>query len=409
VALTAEAYGLTDVGRKRQHNEDAFAVDPELGLFVVADGMGGHAAGEVASQRAVEVVRQQLSTGRQALEDLTQASTSEARAAAAALVETADATKRGMGTTFVCLVLAGTKAIVGHVGDSRVYLLRGGQAHRLTEDHTLIAAQVKAGTLTREQAQASQLRNVITRAVGIQESVQVDTLMVDLLPRDLFLLCSDGLHGYLPDEELPKVIEGIPLAELPAKLIALANERGGKDNVTAVVVGISDGGAPLEELEETTSRMEVLKSIPIFRHLTYKEQTAILSIASTRSFPVDEEIIVEGHSGDELFIVVRGRVRVETGGVGVAELRAGGHFGEMGLVDHAPRSATVRALEVTRAMVIARADLMQLMKREPILAVKLLWSFVQVLSDRLRATNNELSEVRQELAAAQAVQPFAEE
>jgi CRP-like cAMP-binding protein len=155
--------------------------------------------------------------------------------------------------------------------------------------------------------------------------------------------------------------------------------------------------------------MEVLKSIPIFRHLTYKEQTAILSIASTRSFPADEEIVVEGHSGDELFIVVRGRVRVETGGVGVAELRAGGHFGEMGLVDHAPRSATVRALEPTRAMVIARAELMQLMKREPILAVKLLWSFVQVLSDRLRATNNELSEVRQELAAAQAVQPFAEE
>jgi serine/threonine protein phosphatase PrpC len=423
VALTAEAYGLTDVGRKRQHNEDAFAVDPELGLFVVADGMGGHAAGEVASQRAVEVVRQQLSTGRQALEDLTQASTSEARAAAAALVETAiqracaevyrlataDATKRGMGTTFVCLVLAGTKAIVGHVGDSRVYLLRGGQAHRLTEDHTLIAAQVKAGTLTREQAQASQLRNVITRAVGIQESVQVDTLMVDLLPRDLFLLCSDGLHGYLPDEELPKVIEGIPLAELPAKLIALANERGGKDNVTAVVVGISDGGAPLEELEETTSRMEVLKSIPIFRHLTYKEQTAVLSIATTRTYPAGREIVVEGQPGEELFVVIRGRVAIEKNGVEIAELRAGGHFGEMGLIDNAPRSATVRATEPTRTMVIARSDLMNLMKRESILAVKLLWSFVQVLSDRLRVANSELSEVRQELAVAQAIQPFAEE
>ena len=423
MALTAEAYGLTDVGRKRQHNEDAFAVDAELGLFVVADGMGGHAAGEVASQRAVEVVREQLAAGRQVLEDLGQANNAEARAAAAALVETAiqracaevyrlaasDSTKRGMGTTFVCLVMAGTKGIVGHVGDSRVYLVRGGQAHRLTEDHTLIAAQVKAGTLTREQAQASQFRNVITRAVGIQESVQVDTLMVDLLPKDLFVLCSDGLHGYLADDELAPLTHSAELESLPKKLVGLANDRGGKDNVTVVVVGISDAGAAPEELEETTSRMEVLKSIPIFRHLTYKEQTAILSIASTRSFPSDEEIVTEGHSGDELFIVVRGRVRVETGGVRVAELRAGGHFGEMGLVDHAPRSATVRALEPTRAMVIARAELMQLMKREPILAVKLLWSFVQVLSDRLRATNNELSEVRQELAATQAVQPFAEE
>ena len=423
MALTAEAYGLTDVGRKRQHNEDAFAVDAELGLFVVADGMGGHAAGEVASQRAVEVVREQLAAGRQVLEDLGQANNAEARAAAAALVETAiqracaevyrlaasDSTKRGMGTTFVCLVMAGTKGIVGHVGDSRVYLVRGGQAHRLTEDHTLIAAQVKAGTLTREQAQASQFRNVITRAVGIQESVQVDTLMVDLLPKDLFVLCSDGLHGYLADDELAPLTHSAELESLPKKLVGLANDRGGKDNVTVVVVGISDAGAAPEELEETTSRMEVLKSIPIFRHLTYKEQTAILSIASTKAFPAESEILTEGQSGDELYIVVKGRVRVETGGVGVAELRTGGHFGEMGLVDHAPRSATVRALEPTRAMVIARSELMQLMKREPILAVKLLWSFVQVLSDRLRATNNELSEVRQELAAAQAVQPFAEE
>jgi len=423
VALTAEAYGLTDVGRKRQHNEDAFAVDSELGLFVVADGMGGHAAGEVASQRAVEVVREQLAAGRQVLQDLGQANNAEARAAAAVLVETAiqracaevyrlaasDSTKRGMGTTFVCLVMAGTKGIVGHVGDSRVYLVRGGQAHRLTEDHTLIAAQVKAGTLTREQAQASQFRNVITRAVGIQESVQVDTLMVDLLPKDLFVLCSDGLHGYLADDELAPLTQSAELELLPKKLVGLANDRGGKDNVTVVVVGISDAGAAPEELEETTSRMEVLKSIPIFRHLTYKEQTAILSIASTKAFPAESEILTEGQSGDELYIVVKGRVRVETGGVGVAELRTGGHFGEMGLVDHAPRSATVRALEPTRAMVIARSELMQLMKREPILAVKLLWSFVQVLSDRLRATNNELSEVRQELAAAQAVQPFTEE
>jgi PPM family protein phosphatase len=423
VALSAEAYGLTDVGRKRQHNEDAYAVDSQLGLFVVADGMGGHASGEVASRRAVEVVQQQLSSGRPVLEDLAKTTTPEARAAKAALVETAiqracaevyrlgssDPSKRGMGTTFVCLVLAGNKAIIGHVGDSRVYLLRGGQAHRLTEDHTLVAAQIKAGTLSREQAQASQFRNVITRAVGIQASVQVDTLMVDLLPEDRFLLCTDGLHGYLADEELPELTRGVGLGELPAKLVALANERGGRDNITVVVVGISDPEAAPEELAETTSRMEVMKSIPLFRHLTYKEQTALLSIASTRDFPAEAEIVTEGQPGQELYLLVKGRVRVEAGGVGIAELRTGGHFGEMGLVDHAPRSATVRATEPTRAMVIARSELMQLMKREPILAVKLLWSFVQVLSDRLRATNSELSEVRQELAAAQAVQPFAEE
>ena len=265
MALTVEAYGSTDVGRKRQHNEDALLVDPELGLFLVADGMGGHAAGEVASARAVEVVRGQLAGGRQALEDLSRAATPEARAAAAALVETAvqracaevyrlaaaDPSKRGMGTTLVSLVVAGNKAVVGHVGDSRVYLLRSGQCHRLTEDHTLVAAQVKAGTLTREQAQASQFRNVITRAVGIQESVQVDTLMVDLLPRDTFLLCTDGLYGYLPDEELAPLLANGAAKDLPARLIGLANERGGRDNITAVVVRFSDPGGVSDELQET--------------------------------------------------------------------------------------------------------------------------------------------------------------
>ena len=423
MALTAEAYGRTDVGRKRQHNEDAFLVDPDLGLFLVADGMGGHAAGEVASTRAVEVVKSQLGAGRQALEDLARASTPEARAAAAALVETAvqracaevyrlaaaDPSKRGMGTTLVCLVVAGSKAVVGHVGDSRVYLLRSGQCHRLTEDHTLVAAQVKAGTLTREQAHASQFRNVITRAVGIQESVQVDTLMVDLLPRDTFLLCTDGLHTYLGDEELAPILSSPVLKDLPAKLIAVANERGGRDNVTAVVVRFADSGEATDELHETESRMEALRRIPLFRHLTYKEQTAILSIASSRSFEPEEEIVEEGDVGDELFVVVKGRVSVEKDGMEIAELTTGGHFGEMGLIDNAPRSATVRALEPTRVVVIGRGDLMGLMKRESVLAVKLLWSFVQVLSDRLRATNSELSEVRQELAVAQAVQPFAEE
>ena len=117
-------------------------------------------------------------------------------------VAASDSAKRGMGTTFVGLVCAGDRAVIGHVGDSRIYLLRTGQAHRLTEDHTLVNAQIKAGQITKEQAATSQYRNVITRAVGIQESVQVDTLLVDLVPGDIYMLCSDGLHGYLPDEEV---------------------------------------------------------------------------------------------------------------------------------------------------------------------------------------------------------------
>ncbi len=423
MALTTQAFGLTDVGRKRQHNEDSMLVDATLGLYIVADGMGGHAAGEVASAKAAEVVRQVVLQHLHVMKELGRDPNQENRTNAAALVESAvqracaeiyriasaDNSKRGMGTTFVCLAMAGNKGVIGHVGDSRVYLVRQGQCHRLTEDHTLVSAQLKAGTITREQAATSQYRNVITRAVGIQESVQVDTLIVDLLPGDTFVLCSDGLHGYLQDEEVAPLSAAVPPRDLPKRFIDLANERGGKDNITAVVVTVQGDGTVAQEAAEAQSRMEALRKIPLFRHLTYKEQTAVLSIATTRTFPGGREIVVEGQPGEELFIVIRGRVSIEKNGVEIAELRAGGHFGEMGLIDNAPRSATVRATEPTRVMVISRADLMNLMKRESILAVKMLWSFVQVLSDRLRAANTELSEARQELAVAQAIQPFAEE
>ncbi len=420
--MQVHAYGLTDVGRKRTGNEDAYASDPAHGIFIVCDGMGGHNAGEVASARAIEVVSKYVIDHYEVMKQLSENPTPQTSQAAQALVEAAvqsacadiyrqaqaDAAKRGMGTTFVGLFVAGDKAIIGHVGDSRIYLLRQGQAHRLTEDHTLISAQLKAGTITKAEALKSPYRNVITRAVGIQESVQVDTLAMDMMPGDLFMLCSDGLHGYLTDEETPIVLGAAPWDQLPKKLIDLANTRGGKDNITAIVVG--SGGEPSQEATaEAAAKIDALKAIPLFHHLTYKELTAVLAVSSTRTYPGGREIVIEGQPGDELFVVVRGRVAVEKAGVEIGELKTGGHFGEMGLIDNAPRSATVRATEPTRVMVISRAELMGLMRKEPVLAVKLLWSFVQVLSDRLRDANTHLSQAMQELAMAQAVQPFMEE
>jgi len=422
--LIVEAFGLSDVGKKRTRNEDALLVDSELGLYVVADGMGGHAAGEFASARSTEVLKKHIRANRRVLRSFAKDPSPPHRYAALSLVEQAiqracseiyriaskDPSKRGMGTTCVCLVLAGSRAIIGNVGDSRVYLVRKGLCHRLTEDHTLLSAQVKAGAITKAEAESSELRNVITRAVGIEQSVQVDTLTTDLLPNDLFLLCSDGLHAYFEDEEMAVLAGSASLEELPRKLIALANQRGGKDNITAVVVGLEwDGAISPEEAAEAESRIETLRSIPLFRHLTYKEQVAILSVATSHSYVANQEIIREGDPGDELFIIVKGRAMVEKNGIEIAELQTGGHFGEMALVDEAPRSATVRAIEPTRAVAISRAELMSLMKRESILAVKLLWTFVQVLSERIRTMNTDLSDARQELAVAHAIRPFLEE
>src|SRR5207253_4225364 len=190
-------------------------VDKDLGRYAVADGMGGHAAGEVASAQAVKSIRDALAEGKPILEAFTKSPTVESREQIASLMERAihkacndiytiaggDLGKRGMGTTVVALLAAGRKAVVGHVGDSRVYLYRNGRAHQLTEDHTIIQEQLKRGLITKEQVPTAENKNVITRAVGIQPSVAVDTLVTDVLPGDLFILCSDGLHGYLRSEE----------------------------------------------------------------------------------------------------------------------------------------------------------------------------------------------------------------
>ena len=415
------SYARTDVGHKRKHNEDSFLNDDALGLFIVADGMGGHAAGEVASVQAVKSIREALLEGKPVLDAFARSPTVESREHAAQLMEKAitkacadiyavagsDMGKRGMGTTVVALLVAGKKAVVGHVGDSRVYLYRNGRAHQLTEDHTIIQEQLKRGLITREQIPTADNKNVITRAVGIQPSVPVDTLVTDVLPGDLFLLCSDGLHGYLADDELPQILAQ-EHGKLPDLLIELALQRGGKDNVTAVCLSVE-----ADEDEESTDvegKTEILRRIPLFQHMTYKELLAILAIARGRQFEKGQTIIQEGEQGDALFVLFRGRVDVMKSGLNIAQLKAGGHFGEMGLVDQAPRSATVIAAEDTSAISIDRDSLLKLMRRDSLLAVKLLWSFVQVMSERLRNTNDVLTDLKMELdqVRARATDPMLE-
>ena len=419
--MQVQAFGVTDVGRKRKHNEDALLADDDLGLYVVADGMGGHAAGEVASAKAVEVIHRVVGEHQALIASYAEDPADfDLRDKCQHLVEKAVQTacgeifamaqespeKRGMGTTTVVVLRAGPKAIVGHVGDSRVYLLRNGQAHQLTEDHTLVNAQLKQGLITKEEAERAAFANVITRSVGYQESVQVDTLLTDLLPGDRFLLCSDGLSGYVNDDEWGKFLGAADASALPEKLIQLANHRGGKDNITALVVEV-EGAAQAPEKAEVEARMDVLRRIPLFRHLKYKELIQLLSIVKSRRVSAGERIVEEGGVGDELFVILRGKAEVVKGEVSVAQLGPGSHFGEMALIDNAPRSATVAAAEDTTLMVIDRQNFFALMRKDALLAVKLLWAFLQVLSERLRLTNEELSGVRTELAAK--LTPFAQE
>lgn len=410
--MTVHAWAASDVGRKRKHNEDSFLVDPELGLYVVADGMGGHASGDVASRRCVEIVREQLLAHRKVLDAFGAEPTLEGREQVQRVVARAiqvackgiwdmaerEPAKRGMGTTVVALVVCGKMGVVAHVGDSRAYLLRGGRVHQLTEDHSLVEEHVKRGLMTREQAEKSDIRNVITRAVGIQESVEVDTLLSEVTGGDMFLLCSDGLHGYLKEAELVPLFSAEPRNQLAWRLVQLANDRGGKDNITALVVSSGPSSAQASaEPTDIDQKAEILRRIPLFQYMTYKELIALLAIVKARQFQAGQYIVKEGELGEEMFVLFRGKVEIQKGGSAIAALKAGGHFGEMALVDQAPRSASVVAVEPTHAVSLSRDDLLKLMRKDSLVSVKLLWSFTQVLSERLRKTNEQLSGLQDEV------------
>jgi PPM family protein phosphatase len=414
--MRVDSWALTDVGRARKHNEDGWLIDDQLGLYAVADGMGGHAAGEVASAYGLRCVQEQLVKKKALLEDFSNNPTPEKRGMILREVELAinvassaiyhmaqrDKKRHGMGTTLSLILLVGNKAFMAHVGDSRIYLARANQIHQLSEDHSYLWEQIKKGAITVEEAKRSPFSNVITRAVGITETVQVDTLVFDILPGDTYLLCSDGLHGYLEGEaELAQILFHEDGEEVPRRLIGLANARGGKDNITSVVLRVpGDAGDP--SAVDVIEKMDILRRIPLFRHLNYKELVKVLNQTQQHAFRDGEVVIEEKSDGEEFFIILSGEVEVTKGGRPLTVLGPGVHFGEMALVDRSPRSATVRARTETRLMSLSRKAFYGLVRTEPVLSSKLLWSFVQVLSHRLRATNEALSDARSETA------PFAE-
>jgi serine/threonine protein phosphatase PrpC len=392
----------------RDHNEDAFLVDKKLNLFVVADGMGGHAAGEVASNLAVRTLRDALAKEREALNEFEKGHGGVSRTDILRLLESSvqlacsavyaeaqkDETKRGMGTTVDALLVIGNRGFIAHVGDSRVYLYRQGSVHQLTEDHSLINELLKRGRLTREQIDKVQYKNAVTRAVGVYESVEVDVIDFDVLAGDRFLLCSDGLATYLEDNEIPGLFEETAEESLTERLIDLANDRGGKDNITAVVVRVPDAEAGVDKLaREVNLKLETLHRMPLFRHLTYQELVRVLNITEVRTFAEEARIVEQGEDGDELFIVLTGRVRVHTGESPMARLGQGEHFGELALIDKAPRNASVTAEEESKLLVIKRRDFFAIVRKDHDVAVKLLWAFLGVLTERLRTTSRELGDL----------------
>lgn len=401
--MDVTAASLTDVGRTRTNNEDALLADADLGLYVVCDGMGGHNAGEVASQAACEVIAREITAASRLRERFLATSSFEDQDALRLMVERAVASagreifKRasrhpeltGMGTTCTLVLIGGHhKAVLAHVGDSRLYVYRGGRIHQLSEDHTYVNELVRRGSISRDQARSHPQGNVLSRALGVQPMIQVDTMVFDVDPGDTYLLCTDGLHNYFPNPK--ELFAGLSVPDLRSGLAELARtalDRGGHDNVTAIAFRVPGQLDAREAVVAAERRITVLKRLPLFSSLTYTQLVRVVGITQLAQAAPGQIIAREGDAGSELFVILAGEVDLEQAGKNKGGLSAGGYFGELAMLDSVPRPSTVRARTGVTLLVMRRAELLALLRSEPVVASKLLWSLSQAVATRRDAAD----------------------
>lgn len=411
--LRPQVWSQTDVGRKRKHNEDSLVINPQLGLYGVADGMGGHDFGDVASQTSLQVTQEELGKNLGVIRDLLRTNTDDSRRGVQEFLEQSivyasdfiykmslnKAGARGMGTTLSVSIVHDRFAYLGHVGDSRIYLLRSGVLRQLTDDHSFVAEQVRMGLITEEEAESHPFRNMITRAVGASETLEVDTRIVELEAGDKLLVCSDGMHGYFSRSELQEEMNKRASHLLCDYLVDESNRRGGKDNITVVLVEMEEVEVSRDTVPEATTqsdagkvdtevtlRMDLLRSIPLFQHMTYPELVKLMNITYMRTYTTADQPYREEDQGEMLFIILQGIVSLYRKGHKLSMLGAGRHFGEISLLDKGPRCMSVVVEEPAQLLTIARRDLIRLMRKEKDIAVKVMWALLKDMSTSLRQT-----------------------
>lgn len=395
--MDLEFWAATDVGRVRDHNEDNFLVDKRLHLFVVCDGMGGHAAGEIASAMSVKVVREVFSNARDIFDRLDEDPDNLGnRKAVLGLCERAiqeacqriyqaaqeDLGKKGMGTTCSLLVLHDGRGFIGHVGDSRVYLSRNGQIHQITEDHSLLNEMLRLGKIKPGEEHLLPHKNAVTRAVGVNEFVEVDTFELDVFSGDQFLLCSDGLCGYFKhDDHILALLDTVDIRKATENCITFANEAGGKDNITSIVIRVSGEVGKRRLVQQS---LDVLRAAPFFQYLSYKELVQVVNLTERLEIETGRHVC-DGSRNDGLFFVMSGAVATDREGVSAGEFGPGMYFGELNVVDEDAQPLRATAIEKSQILVIRRNRFLELLRQDPDLAVKLLWNFLQLFTTRLRS------------------------
>ena len=392
--LRFQAWGGTDLGRKRKKNEDSSLIDPVNGLFIVADGMGGGEQGGEASRMAVESIRSTLFNSMGTLhtfaDEPTRNNYKEVQELVHKAVLGAHSNIRGkarslpkgkyMGTTVTCLIICGRIGVVAHVGDSRLYRIRDNQVRQLTRDHSLVAERVRRGELTPEQARVAPGKNVLLQALGVSPKIELDIGFLTLQPGDQFLICSDGLHNYLVEDEIVTVSQENDGHRLIPRLIDCANQRGGKDNITAIIIRVS---APWDSVAATQLDMgpDVFSSLRLIQGLDFMESTAFLQCGQVKSFIGSEVVIEEEKPLEGLYIVLDGRAQVTRQSTWLATYTQGCFFGEAALLGPAISTVTVRCdREGVRMLVFEPEKFREALEADPATGFKLMWNIFHELS-----------------------------
>jgi protein phosphatase len=381
------------VGRQRKQNEDSFLVDDELGLYVVSDGMGGHAAGDIASQAAVAFVAERMAaeralieglrSGERSVQELRELVEDVALGANRHVYELAQSGKGrpGMGATLIILVVAGHTATIAHVGDSRLYLVRGEGISQLTLDHTISAEMLRSGLISEDELEDSPFKHVLARACGTRPEVEFDLLTLEVLPGDRFLLCSDGYSNYLehPGELAPRVAHEEPEG-LAQQLVEEANAAGGSDNITVVIVSVEGEDPESLRAAMLAENYEALRSVFLFEELDLPLLTRVMAACDVEVHESGHVAVTQDETCDALCIVVDGRYVLERGGEEVGHVSAGGHVGATALIEPRPARATLRATEASRLLRLRRESFRRLIRERRWLGIGLLRQMGRMLS-----------------------------
>ncbi|RMH45131.1 MAG: phosphoprotein phosphatase [Deltaproteobacteria bacterium] len=379
------AHAATDVGRVRDHNEDAYWVDPKLGAFAVCDGMGGHAAGEVASALAIQVVRDAWTSRafRAAVDAYAREADADRRRALLAAVRSAvarahdairdaaraDPERAGMGTTFTGFVCAGGDAVFAHAGDSRAYLVRDGIAMQLTEDHTVVARLAAAGLGSGAPGyDPARWQGVLTNALGIGDRVRVATFVVPMAPVDRFVLCSDGVTEYVAEAEIGEIVARGPSPARSAQaLVDAAVTRGGADNATAVVVKVLEVDPTPVPRDERERDEAILAASPLLGGLSPQQRLRALRIALPQRFDAGRAIPPVALGDRVAYLVLDGAARLPGGDL----VRAGDLLYARALAGGPAPAEAARAQTAVKLLAIRRDDFAELAADDEELGVKL--------------------------------------